>query len=68
MYLVTAVACILAVALAVYMPLLRALPGYNFPWGSDTWGHLLKAEFLFQQIKAGDLYLGFDSQTGFLVP
>ncbi|HHY95742.1 MAG TPA: hypothetical protein GX513_12165, partial [Firmicutes bacterium] len=55
-YLMAAAASILIVALAVYMPILRAVPGYNCPWGSDTWGHLLKAEFLYQQMKAGDFY------------
>ena len=44
-------------ALFVYWPIL--FPAYRealHPWGSDTLGHLLKAEFIVDGIKAGNFY------------
>ncbi len=40
----------------VYLPLLKPLTGPSFPWGSDTWGHLFKAYYLYQSAAAGNLY------------
>lgn len=31
----------------------------RYPWGSDTWGHLFKAEFLYQEILKGNFYPQF---------
>ncbi|MEW6080459.1 MAG: 6-pyruvoyl-tetrahydropterin synthase-related protein [Bacillota bacterium] len=31
----------------------------HYPWGSDTWGHLYKAEFLFEQLLQGNYFPQF---------
>ncbi|MFZ5641994.1 MAG: 6-pyruvoyl-tetrahydropterin synthase-related protein [Bacillota bacterium] len=33
--------------------------GEHYPWGSDTWGHLFKAEYLFNEIFKGNYYPQF---------
>jgi 6-pyruvoyl tetrahydropterin synthase-like protein len=40
----------------VYWPLLGASLNQVFPWGFDTWGHLIRAEYLWQQIIDGNYY------------
>jgi uncharacterized membrane protein/6-pyruvoyl-tetrahydropterin synthase len=46
--------CILLVFLGatafLYRRILWPLPGQGYPWGSDTWGHIKKAQFLLQEI------------------
>lgn len=31
----------------------------HYPWGSDTWGHLFKAEYLYQELLKGNFYPQF---------
>lgn len=50
---------ILLLALWVYWPLVRAVPGFYYPWGSDSWAHLLKAELLYRRLSGGDVYPQF---------
>lgn len=40
----------------VYRPLLVAGPDSAYPWGAQTWGHLLKTVSLSRQASSGDLY------------
>lgn len=48
---------ILAAALFIFQSLLfPAIPDQIYPWGSDTWGHLVKAVYLQQQISQGNFY------------
>lgn len=49
------------VAILAYWPLLNAPLDKIFPWGSDTWGHLFKAEFLYREIINGNYYPQFMS-------
>lgn len=42
--------------LTAYRRVVFVPPDLAFPWGSDTWGHLLKSEFLFNEISRGVLY------------
>ncbi|HCJ09958.1 MAG TPA: hypothetical protein DHW14_02180 [Clostridiales bacterium] len=51
---VLAAALILGLVAAVYRPLVSAEPGVDFPWGRDTWGHLFKAHYLYDQAAGGD--------------
>lgn len=51
--------CIAATALLAYLKLLSAPPHKMYPWGSDTWGHLFKAEFLYAEIKDGRPFPSF---------
>ncbi len=54
-----AILIISGVAIWAYWPLLNA-PLYKvYPWGSDTWGHLFKAQFLYQEILKGNYYPQF---------
>lgn len=56
---IIAIMVISGVAIWVYWPLLNA-PLYKiYPWGSDTWGHLFKAEFLYREIMNGNYYPQF---------
>ncbi|MGS0765344.1 6-pyruvoyl-tetrahydropterin synthase-related protein [Syntrophomonas curvata] len=56
---IVAIMVISGVAIWAYWPLLNA-PLYKiYPWGSDTWGHLFKAEFLYRQIVNGNYYPQF---------
>jgi uncharacterized membrane protein/6-pyruvoyl-tetrahydropterin synthase len=50
---------ILGAALLTYHRVLFAPPGAHYPWGSDTWGHLYKAEFLADEMKKGNFYPSF---------
>jgi 6-pyruvoyl tetrahydropterin synthase-like protein len=52
---------ILGAALLAYHRVLFAPPGAHYPWGSDTWGHLYKAEFLAGEMERGNLYPAFTS-------
>lgn len=48
---------ILLAGLFIYQPLLfPANPDQIYPWGSDTWGHLIKADYLGGQIAQGIWY------------
>ncbi|MCH7744946.1 MAG: hypothetical protein IIC84_02605, partial [Chloroflexi bacterium] len=48
---------ITAVALVVYSDVLfLSDPSIRYPWSSDAWGHLIKADYLLEQIKQGDWY------------
>ncbi|HCJ10861.1 MAG TPA: hypothetical protein DHW14_06835 [Clostridiales bacterium] len=49
-----AAALIAALVTAAYWPLITARPPEIFPWGSDTWGHLFKAYYLFSHAAASD--------------
>ncbi len=49
------------VVFVTYSNVLLTPPATYFPWGSDTWGHLYKAEFLFHQIQQGDFFPQFDA-------
>jgi 6-pyruvoyl-tetrahydropterin synthase len=46
-------------ALAVYHSLLFPPFEQRFPWGSDTWGHLFKADYLYHEILKGNFYPQF---------
>lgn len=52
---------ILGAALLAYHRVLFAPPGANYPWGSDTWGHLYKAEFLAGEVEKGNFYPFFST-------
>lgn len=51
-----AVLSVLVSVVVVYRPLLFASPGSAYPLGSDTWGHLFKAQYLYGQLARGNLY------------
>ncbi|MDD3890129.1 MAG: 6-pyruvoyl-tetrahydropterin synthase-related protein [Syntrophomonadaceae bacterium] len=51
-----AIATVLAANAFVYHDLLVDYPARAYPWGSDAWGHLYKAEFLLEQIKQGNFW------------
>ncbi|MGI5838777.1 MAG: 6-pyruvoyl-tetrahydropterin synthase-related protein [bacterium] len=54
-YLAAAVILLLAI-LTVYRRIISAPPELADPWGSDTWGHLFKAEFLYNEIMQGNYF------------
>lgn len=43
----------------LYRRILWPPPGQGYPWGSDTWGHIKKAEFLLREIRLGDYFPKF---------
>ena len=48
---------VILAGLFIYQSLLfPADPEQIYPWGSDTWGHLIKAVYLDQQISQGNYY------------
>ncbi|MCI0438812.1 MAG: hypothetical protein L0177_06730, partial [Chloroflexi bacterium] len=48
---------ILAATLIVYRGVIfQADPSARYPWSSDAWGHLIKADYLLDQIEQGNLY------------
>ena len=48
---------ITAVALVMYSDVLfLSDPAIRYPWSSDAWGHLIKADYLLEQIEQGDWY------------
>lgn len=47
---------ITGVAIWAYWPVLSAPPSLSYPYGSDAWCHLLKAQFLSQEILKGNWY------------
>jgi len=52
--------CILSVAtFLIYHNILFAPFDQRYPWGSDTWGHLFKADYLYNQILQGNYYPQF---------
>jgi len=53
------VVVICMVALIAFHPVLFPAPEKHYPWGSDSWGHLFKAQFLYEEIKAGNFYPQF---------
>lgn len=53
-FLLAGAAIIITVFIA-YFKLLYSPDGNIYPWGSDTWAHLHKAEYLFGEIKRGNL-------------
>ncbi|MEW6276117.1 MAG: 6-pyruvoyl-tetrahydropterin synthase-related protein [Bacillota bacterium] len=59
---VAAACLILGAALLAYHRILFAPPQALCPWGSDTWGHLYKAEFLAGEIGKGNLYPSLSAQ------
>lgn len=54
-----ALAIICGLAFLTYFDILFASAEQIYPWGSDTWGHLFKAENLYQQIIQGNYYPQF---------
>lgn len=46
-------------ALLVYHSILSPPAEQRYPWGSDTWGHLFKAEYLYQELRRGNFYPQF---------
>ncbi|MEW5920721.1 MAG: 6-pyruvoyl-tetrahydropterin synthase-related protein [Bacillota bacterium] len=50
---------IMLIAFIAYYQIITPQFRLHYPWGSDTWGHLFKAEFLFQQIMQGDFFPQF---------
>lgn len=52
---------VIGAAVIAYYPLLTAPLDKVYPWGADTWGHLYKAEFLYQQITQGHFFPQFDA-------
>ena len=57
-YLLAAV-LILFLSLLAYQHILWTPVEQRFPWGSDSWGHLFKAEMLYEQIQQGNYYPQF---------
>jgi uncharacterized membrane protein len=49
-------ALLTVLALAIFLPLLITNGDARYPWGSDTLGHVLKAEYLSARIQAGSFY------------
>ncbi len=47
------------VAFLAYYPAIMSPFGFHYPWGSDAWGHLFKAEFLYEQILKGNYFPQF---------
>ena len=47
---------IVIVNILLYQNLWLNYAEFAYPWGSDTWGHLFKAEFLLEEIKAFNIY------------
>jgi uncharacterized membrane protein len=43
-------------AIAIFLPLLLPNGAARYPWGSDTLGHVLKAEYLHGRMQAGSFY------------
>ncbi len=55
--LLLAAVAILAVTLVVYRQVIFPPdPAARYPWSSDTWGHLIKAEYLLEQVRQGHWY------------
>ncbi|MDO9535402.1 MAG: 6-pyruvoyl-tetrahydropterin synthase-related protein [Bacillota bacterium] len=46
-------------AFLAYYQVLTPQLRLHYPWGYDTWGHLLKAEFLYEQILGGNYFPQF---------
>lgn len=54
---IISVIVIVGTALVVYHPILWSFsPSQRYPWASDTWGHLIKVEYLDQELRQGHLY------------
>lgn len=47
------------IAFWAYHNILTPPPERRYPWGWDTWGHLLKADFLYHEILKGNYYPQF---------
>jgi uncharacterized membrane protein/6-pyruvoyl-tetrahydropterin synthase len=58
---VLSVMSVVGVVVVAYWPLLSAGPATAYPWGSDTWGHLFKALFLYNAGASGEVYPTFMS-------
>lgn len=56
---ILAVAVICIVGVLAYHNVLWPPIEQRYPWGSDSWGHLFKAEMLYQQILNGNFYPQF---------
>ncbi len=56
---IIAVLVILAFAVITYSGILWPPIEQRYPWGSDSWGHLFKAENLYQEILRGNYYPQF---------
>ncbi|HBV96880.1 MAG: hypothetical protein JL50_15135 [Peptococcaceae bacterium BICA1-7] len=52
-------AIIITTVLIAYFKLLYTPDGNIYPWGSDTWAHLHKAEYLYGEIKRGNFLPNF---------
>ncbi|MDD4802865.1 MAG: 6-pyruvoyl-tetrahydropterin synthase-related protein [Syntrophomonas sp.] len=50
---------IIVAAFVMYHNILFVSADQRYPWGSDTWGHLFKADYLYQQILQGNYYPQF---------
>lgn len=48
-----------ATAAFIYRKVLWPPAGQGFPWGSDTWGHIRKAQFLLQEMMNGNYFPKF---------
>lgn len=57
---IIAVVLLMAVCALVYRNVLWPPSHAGYPWGSDTWGHIAKAEFLLREISRGNLYPRFN--------
>lgn len=56
---VVSFAIISLVAFFAYHNILAPPLEQHYPWGSDTWGHLFKAEYLYHEILKGNYYPQF---------
>jgi len=50
---------IIAVSIFAYYSILFPASEQHYPWGSDSWGHLYKAESLYKAIQQGNYYPQF---------
>ena len=54
---VLAIVAIVVAALVIYRPILTLSPSEGLhPWASDTLGHLLKTQFMAEELRSGNLY------------
>lgn len=53
------IAAIIGVSVIAYWPLLTAPSYHAYPWGADTWGHLYKADYLYNQMLKGNFFPQF---------
>ena len=56
---ILAIMIICLVAVGAYHQILWPAVEQRYPWGSDSWGHLFKADNLYQEIQKGNFYPQF---------